>query len=382
MSQHAIQSGVWPLLPAQVPATMRAIVFNEFGGPDVLHVEEVPTPKAAAGEVLVRVAAVSVGRLLDLSSRAGKHPYAKLQPPHILGAEHAGVVAEVGKDVADIEIGAPVAVFPAFSCHRCPACRDGCEEACSQLRVMGVHVQGSYAEYTRVPATNIHAVPGGVSASDAAGLALAGPVAMNQLTQAGLQPGDWVLVHGAASALGSLTAALAEHLGGRVIATSRAQWKRDRLLALGAQAALDPTSEDFVENVLGLTDGDGVKVAIDDLGEQQIWAKTMQVLATRGTVVSSGAFLGGNVDINLMQLYSRCQKVLGVRTGNLVSARRLWREVDRGFRPVVDRLFPVAHAADAHRYLEADNNMGRVALTTGRDEDWDTSSRGSSYIAT
>ena len=382
MSQHAVQTGVWPLVPPRVPATMRAVVFNEFGDPDVLHVEQVPTPKPAAGEVLVRVAAVSVGRLLDLTSRAGKHPYAKLQPPHILGAEHAGIVAAVGKDTADIEIGTRVAVFPAFSCHQCPACRDGCEEACPQLQVMGVHLPGSYAEYTRVPTTNIYAVPDGVSPSDAAGLALAGPVAMNQLTQAGLEPDDWVLVQGAASALGSLTAALAGHLGGRVIATSRAQWKRDRLVALGAPAALDPKSDDFVEKVLGLTGGCGVKVAIDDLGDEQIWERTMQVLATRGTVVSSGAFLGGKVGINLMQLYSRCQKVLGVRTGNLASARRLWQEVDRGFRPVLDRVFPVAHAADAHRYLEADNNMGRVALTAATEEDWDTSSCGIAGVAT
>lgn len=370
MFEPLTEHDVWPAAPAEVPATMRAVVFHEFGEPDVLRVEQVPTPGPAAGEVLVRVGAVSVGRLLDLAARAGTHPYAKFVLPHILGAEHAGTIAALGEGVDTVMVGDRVAVFPVLSCGRCPACLDGASEACPSLRIMGVHTPGAYAEYARVPAANVHRVPGGLGPVSAAGLALAGPVAMNQLMQAGVAPGDWVLVQGAASALGSLTSALAWHLGAKVIATSRAAWKRARLVELGATAALDPTSGEFVDDVLGLTGGAGVKIAIDDLGEELIWSRTMEVLGTRGTVVSSGAFLGGKAGLDLLRLYSRCQRILGVRTGNLASAGCLWAEVDRGLRPVVDRTFPVAHAADAHRYLEADNNLGRVALTAATEDDW------------
>ena len=97
----------------------------------------------------------------------------------------------------------------------------------------------------------------------------------------------------------------------------------------------------------------------------------MEVLGTRGRVVCSGAFLGGRVEIDLLRLYSRSQRIFGVRSGNLRSARRLWDAVADGFRPPVDRTFPVTEAAAAHRYLEAETNTGRVVLTTN-DEDWST----------
>lgn len=256
-----------------------------------------------------------------------------------------------------------------LGCGECAACADGEKEACPRLRIAGVHGRGAYAEYTAVPAAAIWAIPDDLDPATAAGVALAGPVAMNQLRRAGLREGDWVLVVGAASALGSTTAELARHLGARVVGTSRAAWKRERLLGLGLEAALDPTSGSFVDDVRALTGGTGVAVAVDDLGEPEIFARATEVLAPRGAVVSSGAFLGGSVPLNLARLYTLNQRVLGVRTGNDASARELWDEVGRGFRPVVDRSFPLEAAALAHRFLEADDNMGRIVLTTAAADD-------------
>lgn len=365
VSRHA-----WPAVPAAPPATMHAVVFTRFGGPEVLEVAEVPVPAVGAGEVLVRVAAVSVGRLLDLTARAGTHPYARFVLPHVLGAEHTGTVATVGDGVREVKAGDRVAVFPVLTCGSCRACREGATEACPRLQIMGVHRPGAYAEYTVVPAANVHVLPAGLDPWTAAGLALAGPVAYNQLSQAGLRPEDWVLVQGGSSALGSLTAALAVHLGARVIGTSRFAGKRERMLEIGMIAAVDSASPAFVEEVLALTGGAGVNIAVDNLGDERVFEETLAVLGTRGTVVTSGAFLGQKPRLDLMRLYSRCQRIIGVRTGNAASAAALWREVDRGFRPVVDRAFPARRAADAHRYLEQDSNMGRVVLTTGSAEDW------------
>ena len=360
----------WPAVPDAPPATMHAVVFTRFGGPEVLEVTEVPVPAVGAGEVLVRVAAVSVGRLLDLTARAGTHPYARFVLPHVLGAEHAGTVAAVGDGVREVKAGDQVAVFPVLTCGSCRACREGATEACPRLQIMGVHRPGAYAEYTVVPAANVHVLPAGLDPWTAAGLALAGPVAYNQLSQAGLRPEDWVLVQGGSSALGSLTAALAVHLGARVIGTSRFAAKRERMLEIGMIAAVDSASPAFVEEVLALTGGAGVNIAVDNLGDERVFEETLAVLGTRGTVVTSGAFLGQKPRLDLMRLYSRCQRIIGVRTGNALSAAALWREVDRGFRPVVDRAFPARRAADAHRYLEQDSSMGRVVLTTGSAEDW------------
>jgi NADPH:quinone reductase-like Zn-dependent oxidoreductase len=354
---------VWPAVPPEIPDTMSAVVFDRFGPPEVLRLDTVATPGPGPGEVLVRVAAVCVGRFLDVALRAGRHPV-KPELPHVLGVEHAGTVVAVGDDVRDIAVGQHVAVWPVLGCDDCAPCAAGSKEACARLRIGGVHGPGAYAEYTAVPAGAVWAIPDDLDPATAAGVALAGPVAMNQLQQAGLRAGDWVLVAGAASALGATTAELARHLGARVIGTSRAAWKRERLLGLGLEAALDPTADSFADDVRALTGGAGVAVTVDDLGDPDIFARLTDVLAPQGVLVSSGAFLGGTVPLNLARLYTLNQRILGVRTGNDASGRALWAEVGRGFRPVVDRSFPLEAAAVAHRFLEADDNMGRIVLTT------------------
>ena len=150
----------------------------------------------------------------------------------------------------------------------------------------------------------------------AASLALVGAVAANQLAQAGLRPGHWVLVQGAASALGSTTAAYAQHLGARIIATSRSAEKRKALAAAGADVVLDTNAPDFVERVREATGGHGVDIAVDNLGDPAVWDATLDSLARGGTVVTSGAFLGGKVQVDLRRLYSDCHRIIGVRTGN------------------------------------------------------------------
>ncbi len=359
----------WPkALP--VPETMRAMLFRRFGGPDVLEQAAVDTPLPGSGEVLVQVAAVGIGRLLDLTARAGNHPYATITPPHILGADHSGVIAALGEGVDSVRVGDRVAVTPGVSCGSCAYCAEGREEVCDGLTVIGTHRPGAYAEYCVVPARNVHQVPDGIPAAMAASLALVGAVAANQLTQAGLRPGDWVLIQGAASALGSTTAAYAQHLGAKIIATSRSAEKRDALAAAGADLVLDTTAPDFVERVRDATGGRGVDIVVDNLGDPAVWDNTIGSLARGGAVVTSGAFLGGQVMIDLRRVYSDCHRIIGVRTGNPAAVAELWTQVANGFRAVVDRTFPIALAADAHRYMEDDNSIGRVALTLGPD-DWD-----------
>lgn len=356
----------WPEVPDRLPTTMAATVFGSFGGPEVLEPTVVKLPTVGAEDVLVRVGAVSVGRLLDLSSRAGTHPYAGFTLPHVLGAEHAGTVVQIGSGVSGVAVGDAVAVYPSITCGECEVCLSGRTEACSRLQIIGVHRQGAYAEYTAVPATNVHVISGAAAGqlgpATAAALALSGPVSMHQLREAGLRPGDWVLVQGAASALGSVTAALAVHLGARVIGTSRSAAKRAVLERLGVDAVLDSRAGDLVEQVLTLTQGRGVAVVIDDLGDPEIFAASAACLATLGTIVTSGAFLGGKVELDLARLYLRSQRVIGVRTGTKDAIEALWREVDAGFRPLVDAAFPLERASDAHRHLEGDSGTGRVVL--------------------
>lgn len=353
--------GEWPE-PVAPGATMQAMVFRAFGGPDVLEMTELPTPEPGPDEVLVQVAAVAVGRYLDLAARAGTHPFPGYRFPHTLGAEHSGVVAAVGSDVSDWRVGQRVAVFPNISCGTCSQCLRGYDELCPSLQLLGMHRPGAYAEYIAVPAGNLHEVPAGITPEQATALALAGAVVLNQLGRCGFVAGQWVLVQGASGALGSLTASLVQHLGGHAIAMSRGAGKRERMRALGFDAVLDPAADDVLDTVKALTAGRGIDLVVDNLGDPYMWSVSMAVLASGGHLVSSGALLGHHLPVDLKTLYIRGQHVLGVRTGNKATVRELWTLVEDGFRPVLDTTFPLALAAQAHRFLETDSHVGRVTL--------------------
>lgn len=356
----------WPQVPERMPAKMAASVFEVFGGPEVLVPVELDVPALGQDDVLVRVGAVSVGRVLDLAARAGRHPYTGFTFPHVLGAEHAGTVVAVGTGTTGVALGDRVAVYPSVVCGECAICVSGRTEACSRLQIMGVHRPGAYADYTAVPAANVHVLTpelaDAMTPATAAALALSGPVSMHQLREAAMRPGDWVLVQGAASALGSVTAALAVHLGARVIGTSRSAAKRSIVEGLGVAAALDSRADDLVEQVLAITDAAGAAVVVDDLGDPAIFRASTAALATLGTLVTSGAFLGGKVELDLGRLYLRSQRVIGVRTGTREAIEAFWREVRAGFRPLVDAAFSLSGAGDAHRYLERGAGTGRVVL--------------------
>jgi NADPH:quinone reductase-like Zn-dependent oxidoreductase len=343
---------------------MRAVTFREFGGPEVLRVEEMPTPKPGRGEVLVRVEAVSVGRLLDLVARSGKHPYMTFTFPHILGADHAGVVAQLGEGVEGVAVGDRVAVFPVVLEGEDKMTRAGRADLSPGVRIIGTHRPGAYAQYTAVPAENLLPMPADLSPSDAVAVVLAAAVAENQFHHAGgVGPGSRVIVQGATSALGSTTALYALHRGADVVVGSRDPAKRDRLREIGFAHVLDCNPSDFATRAREAFGGEGADVVVDNLGEPTLWDCGFDALGPGGTVVSSGAFLGRIVPLNLQRLYSQGHRIVGVRSGTLASARRAWTEVEQGFRSVVDRTFPLEDAPAAHAYVEAGGNVGRVALT-------------------
>lgn len=355
----------WPELRT-IPAEMTAVTFREHGGPDVLKPEALPVPTLGPDDVLVQVAAVAVGRLLDLAARAGTHPYAKFSFPHVLGAEHSGIVAAVGPTVTSVAVGDRVAGFPVLTCGTCRQCRAGRDELCQTLQIIGTHRSGAYADYVAVPAANLHHVPDSLDPIETVALALGPAVAMNQLRRADMKAGDWVVVQAATSALGSVTAALSRHLGANVIVTSRDKDKRQRLTEIGFEHVLDGTSADFPDQVRALSGG-GAQVVVDNIGDVALWRNSQLALAPGGVIVSSGAFAGHDVPVDLKRLYSLGQSVIGVRTGNRESCRLAWAEVDRGFRAPATTTFPLADAAAAHRFLEEDLNVGRVALVVGPD---------------
>ena len=341
---------------------MKAAVIHEFGSADVLKIEDAAEPRAAAGEVLVKVRAVRVGGMLDIGTRAGRNPFARLTFPHILGSDLGGDVVEVGEGVSGFGPGDRVAVSPFVTCGRCPACGASKDYGCSNAQLIGVHRQGSYAELVSVPAKVVRQIPSTLSYEQAAALALSGPVAVTQFSVAGLKPGDWVLVTAAASGLGLVTALVANALGARVIATSRKDWKREMLSKRGFDAVLDTDDDAFAAQVGELTGGQGVAIAIDNTSSATMFPKVSAALGRLGVIVSSGAQVAEPVPLDLRSLYLKSQSVIGIRTHTLAALDGFWKLAANGLETLVDRTFPLDGVGDAHRYVEAEKNFGRVVL--------------------
>ena len=355
-------TSTWPEV-GPVPDRMRAVVFREFGPPGVLHEETVDTPSPGPGEVLIKVGAVSVGRLLDLVARSGKHPYAKFTFPHILGSDHAGTVVALGDGVTSVAVGDRVAVFPVVILREDKWTRSGYADISPNVEIIGTHRQGADADYSVVPVSVVSKVPDGVEPAQAASLASVGAVAANQFARVGgVGPDSRVIVQGATSGLGATTAMLARHLGAQVIVSSRHENKRARLRELGFSTVLDACDQAFPAQAREAFGGEGASVVIDNLGAQDVWDHGFEALEPGGAIATSGAFLGHRVSVNLQKLYSIGIRIVGVRTGTPESVAELWRQVGSGFRTVVDRTFPLADAPQAHRYVEQADNVGRVVL--------------------
>jgi NADPH:quinone reductase-like Zn-dependent oxidoreductase len=300
--------------------------------------------------------------MLDIGTRAGRNPFARLTFPHILGSDFAGDVVEAGEGVSGLEPGARVAVSPFVTCGPCPACQSGRDYGCANAQLIGVHRQGSYAELVSVPARVVRRIPSTLSYEQGAALALSGPVAFTQFSVAGLKPGDWVLVTAAASGLGLVTSLVAKALGARVIATSRKDWKRGMLSKRGFDAVLDTEDDAFAGQVGELTGGQGVAIAIDNTSSATMFPKVCAALGRLGVIVSSGAQVAEAVPLDLRTLYLKSQSIIGIRTHTQAALDGFWRLAEGGLETLVDRTFPLDEVGDAHRYVEAEKNFGRVVL--------------------
>jgi NADPH:quinone reductase-like Zn-dependent oxidoreductase len=202
-----------------------------------------------------------------------------------------------------------------------------------------------------------------MSYEQAAALALSGPVAFTQFSVAGLKPGEWVLVTAAASGLGLVTALVAKALGARVIATSRKDWKRDMLRERGFEHVLDTEDAEFATRVGELTEGQGVAIAVDNIASAAMFPKVQAALGRLGRLVSSGAQVAEPVPLDMRSLYLKSQSVVGIRTHTQAALDGFWELAADGLETLVDKTFPLDDVVEAHRYVEAEKNFGRVVLT-------------------
>jgi putative PIG3 family NAD(P)H quinone oxidoreductase len=330
---------------ASTPQTMTAVAISTPGGPDVLKPVEMPTPKPGAGQILVKVAAAGVNRP-DVQQRIGAYPP---PPGHstLPGLEVAGEVAETGPDVTRWRVG---------------------DKVCALVN------GGGYAQYCIAEETAALPVPAGLDMIQAGAVPETFFTVWNNVFERGkLQSGEWFLVHGGSSGIGTTAIQLAKAFGARVLATAGSADKCKACLDLGADRAINYKTEDFVAVCKDATGGKGVNVTLDMVGGDYT-DKNIIAAAEDGRIVQIATLGGADVKFNISRLMVKRLTLTGstlrprTRAVKAGFARALEEKVWPLFaagkiKVVVDSTFPLAQAADAHRRLETSQHVGKIALT-------------------
>lgn len=341
---------------------MKAALFHQHGGADVLRYEDVPKPIPADDEVRVEVKACSLNHL-DIWVRKGL-PGLTLPMPHVGGSDVVGLVDQVGGSVRDVEVGARVVVDPNLSCGRCAWCRAGQDPFCDAYGILGEHTRGGFADYVVVPARNVLPLPPHVPFERAAAVPLVFLTAWRMVVgRAQVRPGETVLVVGAGGGVASAALQIAKLAGARVYATAGSQEKLDRASALGADELINHREQDFSKAVWKLTQRRGVGVVIDPVGGAETLPKAVQALGKNGRYVSCGATTGATAQLNVPLLFWKQVQLLGSTMGSRAELNDVLALVWEGrLHPVLDRTLPLSEIRQAHERIESRRVTGKLVL--------------------
>ena len=324
---------------------MKAVVITEFGGPDVLQLEDVPDPVVGPGEVVIDIAATAVNRA-DLLQRAGHYPVPP-GAPEWPGLECSGTISAIGAGVLHWNLGDPV---------------------CALLS------GGGYAERVAVPTGQLLPLPVGLDLVDAAALPeVTCTVWSNVFMAAGLRPGEVLLVHGGSSGIGTMAVQLAREVGATVAVTAGSADKLQRCRELGADIVVNYREQDFVTAVREATGGHGADVVLDNMGASYL-SRNIDVLAFNGRLVVIGMQGGVKAELDLSALMSKRAAVISTslrarpadEKAAIVASvcEHVWPLLNAGtVRPVIHDRLPLAQAADAHRMMKESSHIGKILLT-------------------
>ena len=323
---------------------MKAVVLREHGGPEVLQIEDVPSPTFGAEDILVSVAATALNRA-DLLQRMGFYPNPFPQGPEIPGLEFAGTVKAVGERVTAWNVGD---------------------------KVMGIVSGGAYAEELVLHERQAMAVPAGMTLHDAAAIPEVFITAWDALVvQGGLTSGRWAMVHAGASGVGTAAIQICKAIGARIIVTC-SSGKVQSCKDLGADVVVDYTTQDFVEEAQRATNGSGVDVILDVIGGEYV-ERNVASLAVKGHIIQVGVMAGKPLPFNVGLLLGKRASI----TGTVLRARPLDEKIaitqrfvaemlplfDTGaLKPVIDSSYPIADIAKGHEFMASNGNVGKIVI--------------------
>jgi len=340
---------------------MRAVYIQSHAQPDSVVVGERPTPEPGPGEVRVRVHAGALNRV-DLYMIAGGVGITH-SLPLILGVDGAGVIDAVGEGVEGPAVGERVVLYPLRYCGRCEFCRRGDQMLCTSCRIIGEHIDGTFADYVCLPANCAFPIPGDLSFDEAAVLPTAYLTAWRMvMTQAAVRPTETVLIHGIGGGASSAALQFARMAGARVLVTSSSDEKLERAMLLGADAGINYRNEDVLARVMALTDDRGVDVVVENVGKDT-WATSMKALVRGGRIVICGATTGGGANADLQRIFIRQLSVVGSTLGSQDEFRDLLLAAGRRqFVPVVDEAIPMEYASDGFVALDSGRHFGKIVM--------------------
>ncbi len=321
-----------------------------------MKLEEVPTPDPGPGEILVQVAAVSVNRTLDIIVRSGQYPR-PVKLPHVLGVDPTGTVVALGNGVKRRKLGDRV----------CISSRRMARGPGGTMSMLGIDNWGGYAEYVILPEEITNLIPEELDFYTATVVARHAPLAFNLVrAKAALQQGDWALVMGAAGGLGSLIVQAAAFYGAKVIAAAGADHRVEVAKGLGAEFGINYRTQNLTEEVMKITGNRGVDVVFENIADPELFPKALASIRRGGKLLTAGAHGGPIVPLNVSTLYMNAISIIGSteHTAEDVGAALDAANKQR-LTVLIDRVMPLAEAADAHRIVAERSGTGKVLLTPG-----------------
>jgi len=340
---------------------MKAVLFREHGGAEVLEHADFPTPEPKTGEILVRLRAAALNRM-DVMVRSG-WPGLKLEMPHINGADGAGEVAALGEGVTGWTVGERVVINANLGCGQCDFCLAGQDNMCRDWRLLGETVRGTYAEYIALPARQLYRLPDGFDFHAAAAAALVYHTAWRSLIKRGdLRAGETVLVVGAAGGVNTACIQVARFAGARVIVVGSDARKLALAESLGADVLIDRSKEeDWSKAVFTATNRRGVDVIVDNVGTT--YPLSFRAARKGGRILTVGNTGGAKFEIDNRYIFAKHLSIIGSTMGTLKDFAEVMALVTAGkLKAVIDKTFPLAEARAAHERLARNEQLGKITL--------------------
>lgn len=342
---------------------MRAAHIVRSGPPgDALEIVDVETPSPAPDEVRIRVEACALNHL-DIFARKG-HPGESKTFPKRTGCDIAGVVDAVGRDVEECSVGDRVTMYPGLSCGTCEYCLNGEQTMCHDYQIIGEDLPGGLAEYLTVPATVVEPLPDSLDFVTGASWPVTFTTAWRMVvTAGGLRPAESALILGASGGVGNAALKIADRLGADVYVTTSSEKKADRLTEwVPPNQIINYTNEPFDERIMELTDGRGVDLVADHVG-QETWQRSIESLAMGGRMVICGATSGPDPDIDIRSVYQHHRRIIGAPMGNRQDFRDVFHLVASGdLEPTIDRVLPLERIQEGHAAIEDREVVGKVVI--------------------